>query len=184
MTHAIDNGPSRNDQRFAPCGSHPDAPWLCVYTKPAAERIALQELRQQSFPAYLPLHLVTRPNRETRIEPIFSRYIFAQPFNGSWSAILGTRGVSSVLRTPSGSAQEVPRRAVERLLACCAANGVIYPPEPVEIAPGDALRATTGPFAEWTGVCTRTAKDRIWLLMEIMGRPQEIAFARTSLEPA
>jgi len=166
-----------------PCGSRSDAPWLCVYTKPQAEIEALQHLRRQSFPVYLPLH-IDPADRQKRITPIFQRYLFAQPHNGSWSAIVSTRGVSAVLRKPSGEAQTIPTAALERLWRQCAPNLVIYPPEPVQIAPGDALRATAGPFAELTGICSRTKNDRIWILMRIMGGEREVEFDRATLEPA
>jgi len=162
-----------------PCGSRSDAPWLCVYTKPQAEIEALQHLRRQGFPVYLPLFL-----GDKRIEPLFARYLFAQPSNGSWSAIVHSRGVSAVLRKPDGSAREVPRLAVERLLGLCEVNLVIYPPQPLTIAQGDALRARTGPFAELTGVCSRTKDERVWLLMKILGAEREIEFNRATLEPA
>jgi transcription antitermination factor NusG len=173
-------GTERIDTR-SPCGSNPDAPWLCVYTKPQAEVEALQHLRRQSFPVYLPLH-VDANDRQKRIVPIFPRYLFAQPFQGSWSAILGTRGVSAVLRKPGGAAQTVPRRAVQRLLAQCAPNLVIYPQEPDEIHPGDRLRAKEGPFAELAGICTRTARDRVWILLGIMGREVEVELPLVAVE--
>lgn len=166
-----------------PCGSHSDAPWLCVYTKPNAEREALQHLRQQSFPTYLPLH-VDPADRQKRITPVFPRYLFAQPFAGSWSAMVNTRGVSAVLRRPNGSAQVVPHSAVDLLLAQCAPNLVIYPAEQPEFHENDPLRITVGPFAELTGIFRRSTKDRVWLLLEILGRPTEIAVARNQLEPA
>ncbi len=181
---ASDLGTEPPRSGYVPCGSNPDAPWLCIYTKPQAEIVALQHLRHQSFPAYLPLHLATLANRQTRVDPLFPRYLFAQPHNGSWSAIRSTRGIASVLTAPDGSAREVPPSAIDRLLAQCAPNGIIYPVEPMKITPGDTLRAIAGPFAELAGICTRTARDRVWLLLEIMGRSMEVAFAKDSLEPA
>jgi len=162
------------------CGSNTATPWLCVYTKPCGERTALEHLRNQSFPAFLPLHV--EPNdRQQRIVPIFPRYLFAQPFEGSWSAIRSTRGVSGVLRTPTGEAQEVPRRAIERLLALCAEDGVIYPRPAAEIKPGDKLTPLSGPFAELAGICSRAKGSRIWLWLQIMGAPREIEFSRDAL---
>lgn len=182
MTGAI-NGPKHTDSCFVPCGSY-SAPWLCVYTKPQAEREAFQQLSQQRFPAYLPLHVVP-DDRLKRVQPLFPRYLFAQPFQGSWSAIRGTRGVTDVLRTPYGTAREVPPNALERLWVQCSRDGVIYPPEPVRIGPGDALRITTGPFAEFAGICSRTKGDRIWILMgAMMGGEREVEVDRDALEAA
>lgn len=177
MTDAQSPGNERIEPRHKPSGSRSDAPWLCVYTKPQAEIEALQHLRRQGFPVYLPLFL-----SDKRIEPLFARYLFAQPSNGSWSAIVSTRGVASVLRKPDGSAREVPRLAVERLLGLCEINLVIYPPVPIQIDPGTALRVTTTAFAELTGICSRTRDDRVWILMKIMGADREVEFTRAQVE--
>lgn len=183
MTEAIAvTGPLRTDSCFAPCGSHPAAPWLCIYTKPQSEIIALQELRKQGFAVFLPLHSAKLANRQTRIEPLFPRYLMAQPKDGSWSAIRGTKGVASVLRTASGAAQVIPVMAMAILLAQCAPNGVIYPPEPREVSRKDAVRVEDGPFTGFTGICQRTTRDRIWILLSLFGRQSEVPFTRGQVE--
>lgn len=191
MNTTLDNGaidvttiPPAGTGRFpSACGSRPDAPWFCIWTKPSQERTALQELRQQGYPTYLPLWLRRVNLRETRIEPLFPRYLFAQPIDGLWASMRSTRGVSDVIRDPTGTPREVPTRAVQALLDQCAPNLVIYPPEPRVIRPGDtAVRALEGPLAGFSGICTKTTRDRVWLLLELLGRPTEVEFNRNAVE--
>ena len=181
MTQEQNPGTGRTTSCPVPSGSRSGVPWICVYTKPQLEHQALWHLRNQGFPAYLPLH-VERVARVEKIVPIFPRYMFAQPLDdGSWSPMRSTRGVASVLRTPSGEARCVPQVVIDTLLAACAPNLVIYHEE-VVIKVNDALRVVSGPFSDLVGLCKRTIKDRIWLLLEVMGRPVEVSVSRDSVE--
>lgn len=170
---------------FQPCGRRFEAPWFCVWTKPQQEHLAEHSLRSSDFPTFFPEHCVTLANRQKRIEPLFRRYGFMQPnLDGQWIGALYAPGVSAIVRDPLGVPRRVPATAIERLIAQCAPNGVIYPDEPAAFAKDAALRITKGPFVEMVGICKRSAKDRVWLLMEIMGRATEVGFTRDALEAA
>lgn len=163
-------------------GSITLAPWFCLWTRPNQERVALQELRQQGYPTYLPLFMRKLPNRTERIDPLFPRYIFAQPVDGLWSSMRSTRGVSDVIRDPLGKPREIPRHAVDALLAQCAPNMVIYPAEPATVRKDAVARALSGPLAGFSGICTKTTRDRVWLLLSLLGRPTEVGFERGMVE--
>ena len=164
------------------CGRMEDRPWFCVWTKPNQERLANHELRAFGFPTYLPLHVPER-SRSGLIELLFPRYLFAQPNDdGQWVKMLFQRGVANVLRNPMGRPKVVPTDIVDQFLSQCAPNGIIYPPEPEMLHVKQPGRVTMGPFAEFTGICSRAAKDRVWLLLSVMGRQTEIGFARNAVE--
>lgn len=185
MQEAHISGCEPTNSGFQPCGRRPDAPWFCVWTKPQQEARAEHSLRTFAFPTFFPGHCVTLANRQKRIEPLFRRYGFMQPDqDGQWVGALYAPGVSTIVRDPFGIPCRVPHQAMDRLFAQCSPTGVIYPDDPPEFAENDALRITKGPFAEMVGICKRSAKDRIWLLMEIMGRSTEVGFSRDGLEPA
>ena len=80
------------------CGSR----WAVCQTHPSAERWALANLQRQGYPAYLPLHRVTRRDPVTRsmtrkVEvPLFAGYCFVVP-GTHWSPIAHSRGVSKLL---------------------------------------------------------------------------------------
>ena len=167
---------------FAPCGSR-SGPWICAVAHINREIEAETELRRQDYPVYLPQHSVTLSNRQRVIQPLFRRYLFLQPHpDGSWSSARSTRGIAAVLRHVGGAAQLVPESILAALWRQCAANGVIYPPEPKTIAAGDRIRIASGPLADLDGICSRTAKDRVWVLLSILGRAAEVEFPASNLE--
>jgi transcription antitermination factor NusG len=96
--------------------------------------------------------------------------------------MLGTKGVSSVLRSPSGAALRVPWPVMTLLLGQCAVDGVIYPPEPREVTRKDVVRVDEGPLAGFTGICQRTTRDRVWILLSLFGRQSEVGFTREQVE--
>lgn len=168
--------------RDDPCGRYSDRPWFCVWAKPNQERLAEQSLRENGFPAFLPRHLVRLANRQTRIEPLFPRYLFGQPNDeGEWVSMLYRRGVFAVLRNPFGAPHVVPPAVIDSLQAQ-SVDGVIMPPEAPELRRSQVGRVTDGPFADFSGLCTRTSADRVWLLLSMLGRPTELSFSRMDVE--
>lgn len=56
--------------------------WLVAYTKPRQESVALQQLEQQGYEAYLPLYKKfkkTENGPAAFFEPMFPRYILLRP---------------------------------------------------------------------------------------------------------
>jgi transcription antitermination factor NusG len=64
----------------------------------------------------------------------------------------------------------------------CAPNGVIYPPEAREVTRKDVVRVDAGPFVGFTGICQRTTRERVWILLNLFGRPSEVPFTREQVE--
>lgn len=167
---------------FAPSASIPDAPWYCVYTKPQQERATEHRIRVQGSAVWLPLESVRLANRQTVIRPIFQRYLFVQAY--PWNVIRNAGGeeMARVLLSPARKPLELPPGELETLFAQCAPNGVIYAPEPREVTRGDRVTIEDGPFTSFSGICRRTSRDRIWILLNLFGRPQEVPFSRRQVE--
>ena len=56
-----------------------DRRWLCLFTQPHRERLALASLREDGFEVYLPLYSksVLRNGKRTSMKaPLFPRYLF------------------------------------------------------------------------------------------------------------
>jgi transcription antitermination factor NusG len=157
------------------CGS---LPWLCIHTHPNQEGRAEKELRNQQFPVFLPLYERRLPNRHKRIEPLFRSYLFAQPFEGIWAPMRGTRGVADVLRDPDGHPRWVSGFEIDRLLARVTTDDGRKP----SLTAGADYRALSGPFASFVGVCVEDAGDRIKMLMSIFGRTTEQWFQPEDVE--
>lgn len=78
----------------------------------------------------------------------------------------------------------MPPGVVEDIRARCSPDGIIRDAPPKPFKANDMVRVTEGPFAEWTGIFARSDKERVWLLMQVMGRSQTLAFAPNVLEAA
>lgn len=130
------------------------------------EQLARNELENQGFPVFLPLFTRRLPNRHTRIEPLFARYCFAQPRDGVWSSMRGTRGVADVLRDPAGQPYWLSPGAISDLMT----RVVIDAPRASAFALGTILRAVTGPFQGFTGTVAIDTGERIQLLHTLFGR--------------
>lgn len=95
--------------RPLPCYSIPAPRWACVYTHPQAERWANDNLIRSGYQTYLPLYLVSRPDRATPtilhrvLVPLWSRYLFIRfdHLAESWTPIRDTPGVSDLVRCGS-----------------------------------------------------------------------------------
>ena len=89
--------------------------------------MALRNLENQDFPAFLPLQKLTRrkgTTSQTQLRLLFPDYIFVakvptagqcRKINNTWG---GTAGAAC------GRANPVPPRIMEQLFACCNANGI------------------------------------------------------------
>lgn len=164
--------------------------WHCVYTKPKAERDADRALALAGFQTFLPRYQMVWRDRTKVIRPLFPRYTFVR-FNAAadpWRIVVrdrvGREAGEMMLDPTTRRPHAIPDAIVDALMAQTAADGVIYPPEPRQMRRGDVGKVLAGPLAEFSGICSRTTKDRVWLLLSILGRPSEVGFARDVVELA
>lgn len=181
MPSANFTGSGRNVSCFEPCGSH-GAPWFCIWTKPTGESVALRELRNQNYPAFLPLFAKPLPNRQTKIEPLFLRYLFAQPVDGLWASMRNTRGVSDVIRDAAGRPKEVPTEIVAEIQSRSALDGIVHPDPAPRLTAGQSARVLVGPFTGFVGVCLEDSGDRVKMLMSLLGRGSPVFYLPRDLE--
>ena len=96
--------------------------------------------------------------------------------------ILGTR--STRLERPAS----VPASVLDILWRQCAADGVIYPPEPLvadratPIPCGTTVLLASGAMIGLTGICQWSDGKRVRLLLEILGRGVRVTVPRSSVE--
>lgn len=76
--------------------------WIVVKTKPAQERRAATELRNQHFEVYLPMRLWVNRKKVTIATPFLPGYLFARVTLRveRWKSVYGTLGVAGVLGRP------------------------------------------------------------------------------------
>ena len=146
--------------------------------KPNSHRLAERNLHRQGFESFLPLHEVTKHkyNRYVSdLRPLFPGYMFValDPENGPWRQINCTIGVSKLVSF-GGQPSSVPLDLISGLMARCSSVGKLLPPN--QLNKGDALQLLTGPFANYIAkVETIDADQRVWVLMELMGRVTPIS---------
>lgn len=160
------------------------AAWLLAQFKPNSHRIAERNLQRQGFRTFLPLQQETRRERgrfTTRSRPLFPGYLFVafDPRKGGWSAVNSTYGITRLVSFGAAPVA-VPPDLVSELMQRCDAKGMLLPP-PV-LKPGDQVTMTRGPFADFAATVAELAPDqRVWVLLELMGRETRVAVSPDQL---
>ena len=154
--------------------------WYLVQLKRNRYSLARQNLKQQGFKTFLPLHSLTRQNQAkfwTNIEPLFPGYMFVSIDLGKepWHKINSTLGVSRLI-CQDGIPMKVPKEIVIALMSRCDSSGKLLPPR--SLASGDSVKILSVALANFIAtVETVDSKQRIWVLMEIMGQVTRVQVA-------
>ena len=148
--------------------------WYIVHTQSHQESRAELNLRRQGFEVWLPLTRRTRRHArrlDTVLAPLFPRYLFVRLDLSSqtWRSIIGTYGVVRLLCN-GDMPLAVPEGLVEEMMQRRDESGTIVL-MPRRFAVGDAVKVTTGPFADLEGLFqTVSGPDRVVLLVNLLGR--------------
>jgi transcriptional antiterminator RfaH len=154
------------------------AVWYLAQIKPNAIRLAERNLLRQGFRVFCPREDTTtrvRGRFKTVERPYFPGHVFVglNPAKGGWRAINSTMGISRLVSFGAAPA-EVPPALMTELQGRCDGTGRIQPA--VDLAPGDRVRLTTGPFAEILAEVDRITPDRrVWVLMELLNGRTRVA---------
>lgn len=160
--------------------------WHLVLCKPNRNRIACRHLARMGVAPFMPLEAVERRARgKARVElrPVFAGYVFidagARP--DCWRRIRATPGVAQLVGlhgVHGGAPARVPGMVVAGLMARCDADGVLRPD--TDFAPGERVRITSGPFADFVARIEHVdATRRVHLLLDLLGTKTPV-----SLDPA
>jgi transcriptional antiterminator RfaH len=164
-----------------------DKNWYLVFTKPRQERVARTNLLRQGYETYLPLTRELRRHhgrRMTLIVPMFPRYLFVRldTETDNWAPIRSTLGVVSLVRFGPQPAR-VPDDLIGLLRAREDREGLqVLPPE--AFRPGARVRVKAGGLAGYEGIfLARTGRERVLILLDILGRDTRASVAVRDLEP-
>ena len=160
------------------------ADWYLVQLKSNSYKLAERNLHRQRFETFLPMLETTTRRAErfaTSLKPLFPGYMFVafETVSAPWRKINSTLGVSRIV-TFSDVPKPVPYGLIKALKEKSeetdAAEAVI------KFSKGDTVLVNSGPFAEFiTKIETIDAQQRIWVLMEIMGRETRVQIAPDQL---
>ena len=147
--------------------------------------MAERNLHRQGFESFLPMHEITKHkyNRYvSELRPLFPGYMFVtfDPESGPWRQINCTNGVSKLVSF-GDQPNPIPFGLISGLMARCSSGGKLLPPN--QLNKGDAVELLTGPFENYIAkVETIDADQRVWVLMELMGRATRISVETNQLK--
>ena len=161
--------------------------WFVAHTKPRAESLAQANLLRQNYQVRLPMvRKIVR--RKPSLEPLFPRYLFVRPAHSgqSLSPIRSTTGVSTLVRFGMNLAL-LSDEQCDRIMEFAQAQqqgGLNAMLEVQGIRIGQRVLIKEGPFVGLEGLVSKLAKDRVMVLMNLLGKEQTLSFPATDLSAA
>ena len=157
--------------------------WYLVQFKPNRHQIAQKNLKRQSFKTFLPIERKTqlRYGKKTITNtPLFLNYMFVYiPFEKNWTTVSSTYGISRIISF-NGVPRPIPTNLMTELIKRCDKNGILIPPK--DLQQGDKIRVINSPFTEFIATIDQIdSQKRIWILMDIMGRPTKIRLSENQM---
>ena len=150
---------------------------------------AAADLLRQGYEVYLPRYLKRRRHAR-RVEnvpaPLFPRYLFVG-FDAAarWRSIQSTQGVSHLVCNSSEPADPAAAREWSELRRREDDKGFIRLDLQPQYAPGDKIRVVDGVFSDSVGSFERmTDRDRVAILLDLLGRKVRIVLDRESVAAA
>jgi len=146
-------------------------PWYVAALKSGRERVAITGLGEQGFGCYYPQMIVPvalHGRWHDRSEPVFPCYLFlfAEPDASAWRSINNTRGVIRLLGNDAPC--PVPEREINSLQQRERA-GLLRHPRRRAVRSGDLVEFRHGTFTGLQGICQWTKRERIGVLLQMLG---------------
>jgi transcriptional antiterminator RfaH len=161
--------------------------WCLAQVKPNTEATAARNLRRQGFDVFEPKLFQTgrfRGRFRSEKKALFPGYLFVSLLSdfAHWRAISSTLGVSRLVSFGKGHPSIVPSAIVDLLRQRCE-DSQAAPAERFNV--GDGVRITSGPFSDFIGrLESIPSTQRVWILMDVMGRGQRISINVRDLQRA
>ena len=148
--------------------------WYLIKTKPRQEKIAKQNLENQSYVTFCP---ITKMNNKLVI--LFPGYLFVQlnDKTQNWSPINSTKGVSHFVKFGLNFAK-VPTSVIKFIKT----NQHITTEKLINLnkfKPGDKVQISDGAFKNYMAIfkCYKS-DERVILLMNLLGNEQSLSFKK------
>ena len=151
--------------------------WYLIKTKLRQENTAIINLENQGYTTYCPIVKINKNN-----VVLFPGYIFIylDKHNENWSPIRSTKGVINFVRFGLSFAQ-VPDHIIE-YLRVNQANSEEKLKKLSKFKEGDKVQITDGVFKNCVAIFNSSKpKERIVLLMNILGQQQSITIKQESV---
>jgi transcriptional antiterminator RfaH len=151
--------------------------WFILQFKSNSHKQAAKNLNQQGFETFLPLHDTTSRKSSRFIntsKPLFPGYMFIRfdKADTEWHKINNTYGVSRLI-TFNSILKSIPTTLIDNLIKRYDLSGKLIPMK--NLKKGDQVKVLSGPFANFIAtVETYETEQRIWILMDLMGRKSKL----------
>ena len=151
--------------------------WFILQFKANSHHRATKNLNRQGFETFLPLHDITSRKASKFIntsQPLFPGYMFItfDRTETEWHRINNTYGVSRLV-TFNSVLKSIPTLFVNNLMKRYDLSGRLLPIK--KLKKGDQVKILKGPFADFIAtVETYETDQRIWVLMDLMGRKTKL----------
>ena len=159
--------------------------WYVLQFKPNSHFQAKKNLDRQGFETFLPLDDTTSRKSSRFIntsKPLFPGYMFIRfdKAESEWHKINSTYGVSRLI-TFNSHLKSIPTKFVDSLMKRYDLSGKLLPIK--KLKKGDQIKVLKGPFANFIATVEKYEDDqRIWILMDLMGRKSKIQAETVSLQ--
>ena len=160
--------------------------WYLAYTKPRQEQIALNNLQQQGFHAYLPLYKKFKKTEQGPValfEPMFPRYVLFRPRKPeqSISVVRSTKGIASLVRFGFEPAQ-IHDDLVQRIRQLEQDRNQATLQELGNLKAGQTVRLQHMALGGIEGLVQSVSSKRVAVLLEILGRPMVLELEHHQVE--
>jgi transcriptional antiterminator RfaH len=151
--------------------------WFILQFKSNSHHLAAKNLNRQGFETFLPLHDATSRRLSRFVntsKPLFPGYMFVKfdRTESAWHKIDSTYGVSRLI-TFNSILRSIPTIFVEHLMKRYDLSGKLIPIK--NLKKGDQVTVLKGPFANFIATVEKYEADqRIWILIDLMGRKTKI----------
>ena len=151
--------------------------WFILQFKSNSHHLAAKNLNRQGFETFLPLHDTTSRRLSRFIntsKPLFPGYMFIKfdRAESEWHKINSTYGVSRLI-TFNTTLKSIPTIFVDHLMKRYDLSGKLLHIQ--KLKEGDHVTVLKGPFANFIATVEKYEADqRIWILMDLMGRKTTI----------
>ena len=146
--------------------------WFVVRTKARQEGRAMNHLQEQGFKVYCPQIPKYDVLKEVACKQVlFPGYCFVKSGERSVSSIRSTPGVIALVSFGPGGK---PALVSAEVLAEIRRVEAFYGEESPGLQPGDVVSLTGGPFKGFQGLYSKRSKDRVEVLLIVLGRQQRI----------
>ena len=161
--------------------------WFVTQFKPNSHYQATKNLNRQGFKTFLPLHEITLRKSSRFVKstkPLFPGYMFVSfdKTEHKWQKITNTYCVSRLI-TFNSSLKSIPSTFIDNLMKRYDSSGKLIPI--IKMKKGDKVQILEGPFANFIATVEEYESDqRIWVLMDLMGRKTKMQTPSNALQPS